>query len=279
MGKYHPENYSEIVKLGDVELPCQCWVLVLEKGKVIVSHNGIHEQTGWKTAKVAIRGQLEGKDEDDLQKQIKMIIALGKEQEALSIISKETDTHNISKIVLEDDPKITLIEGFELSRNLVIEGIEDEEVEFSFDLVKKRREDIKRITEPKKKEEKGVYVVKAGDSLSEIAKREYGNLWLWRVLNAANEGVVGANYLIRPGDKLVIPKLPTTEQEYTVKKGELYSTISKAFFFDVVYKSIIQKTNEFKTLIAGEIIIIPPLQGYEEKVFVEKYKRKQKRKR
>jgi uncharacterized protein YidB (DUF937 family) len=51
-----------------------------------------------------------------------------------------------------------------------------------------------------------VYVVQAGDNLSKIAKRFYGKED-WRRLYEANREVIGANPdLIRPGQKLRIPK-------------------------------------------------------------------------
>ncbi|MCP4131547.1 MAG: hypothetical protein GY754_11265, partial [bacterium] len=137
MGGYLPQNYTEIVKLGGVEIPCGCWVSVSGGGKILVIHNGIKEQTGWKDHKVVIKGRLEGENEDDLNSQIKKIAALGKKQEALNIVSKETDYWNIKKIVLEDDPKILPITDFDLSRTLVIEGLEDQEVELGFDLAQK----------------------------------------------------------------------------------------------------------------------------------------------
>ena len=52
-----------------------------------------------------------------------------------------------------------------------------------------------------------VYVVVAGDSLSKIAKRFYGNANDWRRIYDANRTVIGDNPdLIKPGQKLTIPK-------------------------------------------------------------------------
>jgi nucleoid-associated protein YgaU len=51
------------------------------------------------------------------------------------------------------------------------------------------------------------YTVVAGDSLSKIAKRFYGDGNDWRRIYEANREVIGANPdLIRPGQKLRIPK-------------------------------------------------------------------------
>lgn len=50
------------------------------------------------------------------------------------------------------------------------------------------------------------YVVQAGDSLSLIAQRTYGNAMMWPTIYNANKGVVGSNpNLIYPGQKLVLP--------------------------------------------------------------------------
>ena len=50
------------------------------------------------------------------------------------------------------------------------------------------------------------YTVVRGDSLSKIAKREWGDANKWRKLYDANRAVVGDNPdLIKPGQVLVIP--------------------------------------------------------------------------
>ncbi|WP_256758699.1 LysM peptidoglycan-binding domain-containing protein [Cohnella sp. WQ 127256] len=51
-----------------------------------------------------------------------------------------------------------------------------------------------------------LYIVKAGDTLTAIAKREMGNSAKWRVIYDNNKAVIGRNPdLIRPGQKLVMP--------------------------------------------------------------------------
>jgi nucleoid-associated protein YgaU len=50
------------------------------------------------------------------------------------------------------------------------------------------------------------YEVKAGDSLSKIAQREYGDPQLWRVIYNANKELIGDDPdLIHPGQDLKIP--------------------------------------------------------------------------
>ncbi len=53
---------------------------------------------------------------------------------------------------------------------------------------------------------KRTYTVRAGDSLSSIARRELGNEARWRELYAMNQGVIGSNpELINPGQVLTLP--------------------------------------------------------------------------
>jgi nucleoid-associated protein YgaU len=54
--------------------------------------------------------------------------------------------------------------------------------------------------------EKKTYIVKAGDTLSEIAQSEMGDADRWQELYAANKDAVGDNpHMIHPGLKLEIP--------------------------------------------------------------------------
>ena len=50
-----------------------------------------------------------------------------------------------------------------------------------------------------------IYVVKAGDSLSKIAKREYGDAGAWKAIFEANKDQIKDPNLIHPGQKLKIP--------------------------------------------------------------------------
>jgi nucleoid-associated protein YgaU len=49
------------------------------------------------------------------------------------------------------------------------------------------------------------YVVVAGDTLSKIAKREYGDFTKWERIYQANRAVIKKPSVIHPGQVLVIP--------------------------------------------------------------------------
>lgn len=50
------------------------------------------------------------------------------------------------------------------------------------------------------------YTVVRGDSLSRIAKREYGDAGKWRKIFEANKDVIENPDLIEPGQQLIIPE-------------------------------------------------------------------------
>jgi nucleoid-associated protein YgaU len=52
------------------------------------------------------------------------------------------------------------------------------------------------------------YTVKAGDSLSKIAKKKYGNAGLWKTIFEANKDRIKNPDLIQPGWELKIPAKP-----------------------------------------------------------------------
>jgi nucleoid-associated protein YgaU len=52
-----------------------------------------------------------------------------------------------------------------------------------------------------------IYVVVSGDSLSKIAKREYGDANKWKQLFEANRDIIKDPNLIHPGQKLKLPPL------------------------------------------------------------------------
>jgi nucleoid-associated protein YgaU len=52
----------------------------------------------------------------------------------------------------------------------------------------------------------GTYIVVKGDSLSKIAKREYGDANKWRMIYEANKDLIKDPDLIYPGQSLRIPQ-------------------------------------------------------------------------
>ena len=52
-----------------------------------------------------------------------------------------------------------------------------------------------------------IYLVVSGDSLSKIAKREYGDANKWKQLFEANRDIIKDPNLIYPGQKLKLPSL------------------------------------------------------------------------
>ncbi|VAW18459.1 Phage lysin, 1,4-beta-N-acetylmuramidase or lysozyme  len=95
-----------------------------------------------------------------------------------------------------------------------------------------------------------VYVVREGDSISQIAKM-FGvntNTILW-----AND--IGASDVIRAGQQLVI--LPVSGLEYTIRKGDTPARIAKKYKADVEDILDFNGIADESSLVAGEIIIIP----------------------
>jgi nucleoid-associated protein YgaU len=58
-----------------------------------------------------------------------------------------------------------------------------------------------------------VVEVKPGDSLSKIAKREYGDASKWKLIFAANTDILKDPDKIFPGQKLKVPPLSDTESK------------------------------------------------------------------
>jgi len=95
-----------------------------------------------------------------------------------------------------------------------------------------------------------VYVVREGDSISQIAKM-FGvstNTIVW-----AND--IGRGGVIREGQQLVI--LPVSGLEYTVRKGDTPAKIAKKYKADVEDILDFNSITDESSLVAGEIIIIP----------------------
>lgn len=61
-------------------------------------------------------------------------------------------------------------------------------------------------TEAPPEPEAEFYTIQSGDSLSKIAKREYGDAMRWREIYEANKGVIDDPDKIYPGQTIRIPK-------------------------------------------------------------------------
>lgn len=86
------------------------------------------------------------------------------------------------------------------------------------------------------------YVVQAGDNLSTIGQRYYGNAYSWACIWAANPWIVNPNYLL-PGWRITIPAscsgggyTPVPGPRYhTVARGETLSGIACYYYADCNY--------------------------------------------
>lgn len=87
-----------------------------------------------------------------------------------------------------------------------VNRIEHETVAQAFEVSKTIQRHGKKAVEPG-----GTYhVVQAGDWLSKLAQRYYQSMHKWPVIFEANRDIIGSNpNLIKPGQRLLIPKLPT----------------------------------------------------------------------
>ncbi len=70
------------------------------------------------------------------------------------------------------------------------------------------------------------YTVRAGDTLSSIAQRFYGNPADWQVIFQANRSVIQNPNLIFQGEVLQIPSDPTTTTVTTTSSTTLHGTLS-----------------------------------------------------
>jgi len=95
-----------------------------------------------------------------------------------------------------------------------------------------------------------VYVVREGDSISEIAKMFSVNV---NTIIWAND--IGNGEIIREGQQLVI--LPVSGLEYTVKKGDTTTSIAKKYSGNVDEILEFNNIKDESSLITGNTIIIP----------------------
>jgi nucleoid-associated protein YgaU len=106
--------------------------------------------------------------------------------------------------------------------------------------------DDEHLSAPQSEEITEFYTVQAGDTLSKIAGRLYGNAGKYPLIFEANLEVIKDPNLIYPGQILRIIK-PAAGQPlsrtYTVKPGDTLSKIAKQFYGDARKYSIIFEAN------------------------------------
>ncbi len=112
------------------------------------------------------------------------------------------------------------------------------------------------------------YTVVAGDNLSSIAQRAYGNANAWIVIWNANNWIVNPNYLIS-GWKLTIPgnggsqpaPQPAPGGTYVVQKGDNLSSIAMHYYGNATSWACIWAANNWivnpSYLLPGWVITIP----------------------
>ncbi len=126
-----------------------------------------------------------------------------------------------------------------------------------------------------------VYVVQEGDSHWKIAKKQYGRGDYWYLIDQANPSFRPGS-VIRPGQKLIIPPLPsraikppsyagisagkittslTGQKTYVVKAGDSFWTIAQANYGQGKYEYLIAKANPSvvpRKLEPGQKLTLPP---------------------
>lgn len=106
-----------------------------------------------------------------------------------------------------------------------------------------------------------VYRVQAGDSLYSIARNVLGSGARWREIYHANQGQIGAGYLLRPGQRLLIKTSPplvataSSDKGYRVTSGDsLYTIAQKKLGNANRWREIVALN---KALLKGKTTIFP----------------------
>lgn len=73
--------------------------------------------------------------------------------------------------------------------------------------VEKVNDDALTVAEGEDEAEPNFYTIQKGDSLSKIAKREYGDAMKWKALFEANKEVIEDPDMIYPGQTIRLPEL------------------------------------------------------------------------
>lgn len=106
-------------------------------------------------------------------------------------------------VVTDDDGVITLV------GEAATEEVREKAILMAGNVkgVEKVNDDALTVADGKDEAEPKFYTIQKGDSLSKIAKREYGNAMKWKALFEANEEVIEDPDMIYPGQTIRIPEL------------------------------------------------------------------------
>lgn len=119
------------------------------------------------------------------------------------------DEENIKKEILENNSTMPIenldvkIEG----DKIVLSGDADEETKAKAALIAGNVKGISEVTFEGVSAEEEYYEIQAGDNLSKVSKKFYGNPNHYNAIFKANKEVIKDMDLIYPGQKIRIPKL------------------------------------------------------------------------
>lgn len=127
-------------------------------------------------------------------------------------------------------------------------------------------------------QEKGTqYTIEKGDTLSDIARRFYGDPKLRHVIQQANVNAIPDPEVLRVGDQIYIPPRPVvavkgpaaadlhiSKETYIVQAGDTLSKISRMHYGDnsgveAIYQANRDKITDKNVLKRGVELIIPPM--------------------
>ena len=119
------------------------------------------------------------------------------------------DEENIKKEILENSSTMP-IENLDIKiegDKIVLAGDASEEVKAKAALIAGNIKGISEVTVEGINEEEEYYEIQAGDNLSKVSKKFYGNPNHYNAIFKANKEVIKDMDLIYPGQKIRIPKI------------------------------------------------------------------------
>lgn len=133
---------------------------------------------------------------------------------------------------------------------------------------------IELVEAPPSARSQRVYVVKKGDTLYKIAKRELGSPSLVDLIVEMNKDIIRNKDIIVPGTRLILPEVPKKEalplpagRTYTVRKGDTFWSISRQFYGKASDWYIVYEANRNRLglkapreLKPGMVLVIPERQ-------------------